>query len=328
MESTLQLLPVKTEHIESIDNLVSTGKPFIEANTVESTMDEIRNKHIIPVYAKDNERLISIAEFVDSCNDIVKDVYRGEQILQPSIRLSHPIKGRIPEAKDKSANELHEWEKTLYYERAAFVIEIPSIQTDIDGSTLSLTVGGVKSYNLDKVHGKKGADEMFSFFVGFENRVCTNLCVWSDGYSNTVGVRTLGQLKALMHNLFEIYNSSHHLHHLRRLSELELTEHQFAQMIGRCRMYPQLPTEVRNSILPLLFGDSQINAVVRDYYRDDSFCRQSNGNISLWRLYNLFTGANKSSYIDSFLDRSVNAYNFVEGIRWELENPGHSWFLN
>ena len=43
MESTLQLLPVKTEQIESIDNLVSTGKPFIEANTVESTMDEIRN---------------------------------------------------------------------------------------------------------------------------------------------------------------------------------------------------------------------------------------------------------------------------------------------
>lgn len=218
----LQLLPVKTGNIESIEALMSTSKPFIEANTVESSLDEIRNHHIIPVYAKDNERLISIAEFVDTCNDVVKDVYRGEQILQPNIRLSHPVKGRIPEAKYKSPNELQEHEKTLYYERCSFVIEVPSIQTDIDGSTLSLTVGGVKSYNLDKVHGKKGADESFSFFVGFENKVCTNLCVWSDGYSNTVGVKTLGQLKALMRTLFETYNSSHHLHHLRRLSELEI----------------------------------------------------------------------------------------------------------
>jgi hypothetical protein len=324
----LQLLPVKTEQIESIDNLVSTGKPFIEANTVQSSLDELRNNHIIPVYAKDNERLISISEFVESCNDIVKDVYRGEQILQPNIRLSHPIKGRVPEAKDKAANDLQEWEKTLYYERAAFIIEVPSIQTNIDGNTLSLTIGGAKSYNLDKIHGKKGADESFSFFVGFKVSVCTNLCIWSDGYSNTVGVKSLGQLKALMHNLFESYNSSHHLHHLRRLSELELTEHQFAQMIGRCRMYPNLPSQMKGSIHPLLFGDSQINAVVRDYYRDDSFCRQNNGNINLWKLFNLFTGANKSSYIDSLLDRSVNAYNFTEQIRWEIENPGHSWFLN
>ncbi len=323
----MQLIPVSVK-TENIETLISTSKPFIDANTVEATLDEIRNQHIIPVYAKDNERLISIAEFVDSCSDVVKDVYRNEQVLSPSIRLSHPIKGRVPEAKYKSPNELEEHEKTLYYERCAFVIEVPSIQTDIDGSTLSLTVGGVKSYNLDKVHGKKGADESFSFFVGFENKVCTNLCVWSDGYSKTVGVKTLGQLKALMHNLFESYNSSHHLHHLRRLSELELTEHQFAQVVGRCRMFPNLPSEVKNSIHPLLFGDAQVNALVRDYYRDDSFCRQSNGNISLWRLYNLLTGANKSSYIDTFLDRSVNAYSLVENLRWNIQGQTKSWYLN
>lgn len=129
----LQLLPVKTENIESFETLISTSKPFIEANTVESTLDEIRNHHIIPVYAKDNAKMtyFHFQKFVDSCSEIVKDVYRNEQILSPSIRLSHPIKGRIPEAKYKSPNELQEHEKTLYYERCAFVIEIPSIQTDI-----------------------------------------------------------------------------------------------------------------------------------------------------------------------------------------------------
>jgi hypothetical protein len=68
-----------------------------------------------------------------------------------------------------------------------------------------------------------------------------------------------------------------------------------------------------------MFGDKQVSAVVKDYYRDESFCRDSSGNINLWKLYNLFTGANKSIYIDGFLDRSVNAFNFVEQVRhgWE-----------
>jgi hypothetical protein len=325
----LQLLPIRTNNIEPIENLISTSKPFIEANTIESTLDEIRNRHIIPVYAKDNERLISMAEFVESCQSIVTDIYHDEQILQPNIRLSHPIKGRVPSAKFKSPNELEEHEKTLYYERGAFVLEIPSIQTEIDGNLLSLTIGGVKSYNLDRIQGKKGADEMFSFFIGYQNKVCTNLCVWTDGYSKLVGVKHLHELRALMYAMFEQYNASHHLFHLRKLSETELTEHQFAQIIGRCRMYPNLPTEMKQTISPLLFGDAQLNAVVRDYYKDDSFCRQPNGGINLWRLYNLFTGANKSSYVDSFLDRSVNAYNFCEQIRWALEDRGHScWFLS
>lgn len=62
-----------------------------------------------------------------------------------------------------------------------------------------------------------------------------------------------------------------------------------------------------------------MSAVVKDFYRDESFCRDDSGNINLWKLYNLFTGSNKSSYIDSFLDRSVNAYNFTEQIRWALK---------
>jgi hypothetical protein len=45
-------------------------------------------------------------------------------------------------------------------------------------------------------------------------------------------------------------------------------------------------------------------------------------------LYNLFTGSNKSSYIDTFVDRSVNAYQFVEGIRWALQKKETNWFLN
>ena len=58
-----------------------------------------------------------------------------------------------------------------------FVIEVPSIYTDMDGSTLFLTIGGVKALNLDNLYSRKGADEHFKIFIGFKNSVCTNLCV-------------------------------------------------------------------------------------------------------------------------------------------------------
>jgi len=55
----------------------------------------------------------------------------------PAIRLSHPIKGRIPEARNKPANELLDHEKTLYYESMAFVLEIPEVTVEVNGNTLS-----------------------------------------------------------------------------------------------------------------------------------------------------------------------------------------------
>lgn len=322
----LQLQPVRTEQIEEVVALPPSS-PFIEANTVQLTLDEIRSKHIIPTY-RNNERLISVAEFIDTCNTVVQKLYPNEMILEPNIRLSHLIQGRIPEAKYKNVSELEERETTLFYERCAFYIEVPSIQTDIAGNTLSLMVGGTKSYNLDNVNGKENSAEHFSFFIGYINKICCNGCIWGDGYSKMVGVRTLNELHALIHALFEQYNASHHLFHLRRLSELHITEKQFAQLIGKAKMYQYLPNEMKNSISPLLLGDAQLNAVVKDYYRDTSFCRSENGGISLWNLYNLITGATKSSYIDSFLDRNVNAYHFVENVRWAIENQSHNWFLN
>ena len=124
------------------------------------------------------------------------------------------------------------------------------------------------------------------------------------------------------------YNHGFHLHHLDKLTQYSITENQFAQLIGRCRMYNHLPVDVKKDIPPMLFGDTQMSTVVRDFYKDESFCRDANGDINLWKLYNLFTGANKSTYIDSFLDRSVNAFNFVEQVRHGLEGKSECWYLN
>jgi hypothetical protein len=75
-----------------------------------------------------------------------------------------------------------------------------------------------------------------------------------------------------------------------------------------------MPKSDKLGLPKLDFGDSQINQVVDGYYNDKNFSRNDDGTISLWNLYNLFTGANKSSYIDRFLERSVNAGDVVRNL--------------
>jgi hypothetical protein len=317
-----QLDEVVTEHEE-----ISTGKAFIEANTIPLQLQELKHEHIIPVFLKDNEPLISHSDFIETVMQVVEDNFHYDTILNPNIRVSHPIKGRVPIAKNKPANELLDHEKTLYYERMAFVVEIPSIQQEIDGSNLSLMVGGVKSFSMDNLYNKKGADQHFKLFIGFQNRVCLNLCVWTDGFKSDVKITSLGELQMMIKVLIKYYNPNHHLYHLKQLNNLSISEQQFALMIGRLRMYNHLPRKMQSTIPALNLGDTQIASVVKDYYKDESFCRGEDGEINLWRLYNLFTNANKSSYIDNFVDRSVNAYQFVEKIRYALEDHADNWYL-
>lgn len=330
MEQHDLLVPEKTTPvlIYNINEVQSTSKPFIESNTISCKLEEIRSSHIIPVFTKDNEPLISHADFIETVALAASDVFRGEQILRPSIRLSHPVKGRIPEARDKPANQLLESEKTLYYERLAFIIELPEITDIIDGNTLSLTIGGVKAYNQDNLYSRSVCDQHFKVFVGFKNSVCTNLCVWTNGTLLDLKVRSVGQLKASVLSLLSNYNHGYHLDMLRRLPEYSITEQQFANLVGRCRLYNHLPTSRKSDIPMLSFTDTQLAGVCRDYFKDNSFCRDDSGNINLWKLYNLFTGSNKSSYIDQFVERGVNAYNLVEHLRFALDGKEHSWYLN
>ncbi len=331
---TLEIQPHNSNGVISFDegqtinepSFVSTDKPFIQANTTGVSLQEIKDNHIIPVFIKDNEPLISHADFIETTLKVASDVYAGENILTPSVRVSHPVKGRIPEAKNKPANELEELEKTIYFERMAFIIEVPSISDTIGDNTLSLTIGGIKAYNQDNLYSRK-TDQHFKIFVGFNNRVCLNLKIWSDGYIGDLKVTTIGQLTACIKSLLEQHNAVFQLNQMKMLCDYYLSESQFAHLIGKARMYQHLPKDLQRDIPQLMFGDQQISSVVRDYYRDNSFCRDEKGNINLWRLYNLFTEANKSSYIDNFIDRSVNAYHFIEKIRWAVQEKSNNWYL-
>jgi len=301
-------------------------KPFIEANTVPVTLQELTTEHIIPVFTKNNQPLISQAQFIDLTRDMLADL-NGTSLSMPEIRVSHPIKGRIPSAKHKKAAELEPHEMTLYYERCMFICRIPSLSKQVNGQQLDLIVGGVKAYNLDNINGHRESLQHFKIFIGYQVKVCSNLCIWTDGAKLDVKISSLDHLALNFRQLFEEYDPMEQVDQLTRLQEVSINEKQFAQMIGRCRMYAHLPSAMKKTIPQLSLSDSQISRVVNGYYKDLDFGVTS-GEINLWSLYNLFTSANKSSYLDTVVDKNVNAAGFVSTLVDVLDSKSDFWYFN
>ncbi len=303
-------------------------RPFIEANTQEVLLRELKQNCIIPVFSKDNEKTIAHQEFIEIAQECAGSIFNHHSISTPEIRVSHQIKGRIPEAIHKPAQELLDFEKTQYWERMAFIIRIPSIVETVNGNQLALIAGGVRAYNHENLYSKKSFEKV-KFFIGFQNMVCCNLCISTDGFSEELRVSGYQDLKEKILFLIKSYAMDKHLLQMQSLPNYHLTETQFAQLIGKSRLYHYLPKKEKNELPALLLNDGQISTIAKDYYQDESFCRNEEGNINLWNVFNLFTSANKSSYIDTFLDRNANVFDFTKGLQDALSgNSNHSWFLS
>ena len=300
---------------------------FIEANTVDVTIEHLKNDCIIPVFAKDNEATLSHPAFIETVQDAASTFFQGERIEIPDIRVSHVIKGRIPEAIHKPANQLLETDKTIYYERCAFVIEIPTVYETVNGNKLTLTVGGVRAYNHTNLYSKKGM-ERFKVFVGFTCKVCTNLCVSTDGYLSNLEVTNTKDLYRGVLEMLHGYNPAKHIHLMQSLGDTFMNEHQFATLLGKMRLYQCLPQGYQKRLPRMLLTDTQVNAVAKAYISDNDFGGLGS-ELSMWKFYNLLTGSNKSSYIDSFLDRAYNATELATGINAALHGEErYRWFID
>lgn len=301
---------------------------FIEANTKEVTIEHLKNDCIVPVFSKDNEITISHPNFIESVWEAANRVFPNESIDIPEIRVSHIIKGRTPEAIHKSVKDLLEEDKTIYYERMMFCFEIPTIHEDIMGNRLNLTIGGVRAYNHENLYSKKGV-EKFKIFIGFKNLVCCNMCVSTDGFKSELKVMDTNGLFNAAIQLFQEYNIAKHLYYMGAFQDSYMTEQQFAQFLGKSRLYQYLPLEQKKSLPQMLMTDTQIGIVAKSFYHDDNFSLPDNQKeISMWNVYNLLTGANKSSYIDNFLDRAYNATQLADGLNRALYGDSeYTWFI-
>jgi len=316
---------IENHIISESDVIVSRGN-FIEANTEQVTIDHLRKECIVPFYS-DNESTISHAQFIDAVDEVIQPNYSGYRILEPNIRISHTIKGRVPSAVGKPVKELSPEEKTIYYQRCAFMIEVPEITHIVNNNKLSLTIGGVRALNQENLYTKRNL-EKFQVFLGFKNLVCTNLCIGTDGLNSDIRVSTVAELKERINELIHRFDEEKFLGNMERMSKFGLDELQFGHTIGKMKMYQHLNKEEKVDKLALLMNDNQIGAMVKNYYEDANFARNEDGEINLWNFYNLMTDANKSSYIDSNLERNVSAFEFVTGLADSLQNQEANWFLN
>ena len=313
--------------IQDVEEVITDARPFIEANTFAVSLEHLRTDCIIPVFAKDNETTISHYQFISESVKMIKTLFNGLRINEPEIRVSHRIKGRTPSAIGKPAKDLLENEKTIYYERCAFVISFPDIVKNINRNNLMLSIGGVRSYNQENLYSKKSA-EKFKMFVGFKNMVCTNMCITTDGLLDNIRVFNPSQLKDSLANLLQSYSQEEQLIKLERLGTHQLSKNQFAHLIGKLKMYQHLPKQELVKYQKVNLNDSQLNTVVKGYYQCPNFGRNLDGSISLWNLYNLFTEANKSSYIDSSLERNVSMFDLADGLGKSKETNEPNWFLH
>ncbi len=316
------------EMIQDVSKISSTSSSsFIEANTQKVSLEHLRDDCVIPVFSKDNESTISHYQFIERAHEVVQKLFPEMKVNSPDIRVSHIIKGRIPSAVGKPAKELLPHEKTIYYERCAFLIDLPNITEIVNGSELNLSIGGVRSYNQENLYSRKSL-EKFKVFIGFKNRVCTNLCISTDGFSSDIRIGSILDMEGHMERLFEGYDRERHLGGMKRLSGCKMSERQFAHFVGKLRMYQHLSKSEQKSLFPVTLNDSQINNVVKDYYNCPNFGRNPDGSTTLWNLYNKFTAANKSSYIDNNLERNVNVYELVNSLGFSIGNNTPNWFLS
>lgn len=263
MENTIDLIEKSeklqlstVQHLSPVTNILDMSvlsqskyqhKPFIEANTQEIDIYKLANNCIIPVFSKDNEKTIAHQEFIEIAQNCITKVFPNQTFCEPEIRVSHQIKGRTPDAIYKDAKDLLSHERTQYFERMAFVIKIPSIIGLVTGNELALTVGGVRAYNQENLYNKK-TFEKFKFFIGFQNKVCCNLCVWTDGFVDDLRVSSNGELQSKLLHILTNYNAEQHLLDMKAFANYSLTEHQFAQLLGRIKMYQHLPKGEKQNI--------------------------------------------------------------------------------
>ena len=221
-----------------------------------------------------------------------------------------------------------ECEKTQFYQRLAFAFPVPTIFETIRGQKRELCIGGVRNYSdLNLYRSSKGL-EKFSCFIGWRMKICSNQILTGEGVRFNMEVTNINELYRNVLELFNSFNAAKEIHLMQTLSDTYLSETQFAQVVGRMRMYQALSPARQKAIPRLLITDSQINSVCRDYYTNEVFGVKDNA-ISLFDFHNLLTQANKMSYVDAYLQRGVNATEVSVGLNNVLQglDNKYSWFL-
>ena len=302
---------------------------FIESNTQAITLQELANKCIVPTFS-DNTLTIAHQNAIASVYKAAEEVF-GE-LTPPECRVSHAINGRVASALNKPAKDLRDDEKTLFYQRIAFVAHVKSLTRIVAGQPVELTIGMCRCYNEDKLYSRP-SPEKIRLFCGWKVRVCSNLCLTCSGNSGLVECMTEADIYQKAYQLFSKFDPQKEetLELLENLNNTRVSESQFCYIVGRMRLYQALPTEVQKTLPVIEIGDQAVNAAVRGFVSNPNFgLKEGETSITTWEMLQLFNEAIKQTYIDRWLDRNQSCTDFMLGIQKALQGEdteGYSWFL-
>ena len=302
---------------------------FIESNTQAISIEELATRCIVPTFS-DNSLTIAHQNAIAAVYKAAEDVF-GE-LTPPECRVSHAINGRVASAIHKPAKDLTDEEKTIFYQRLAFVAHVKSLTRTVAGQKIELTIGMCRAYNEDKLYSRKSPEKM-KIFVGWKVRVCSNLCLTCNGNSGTVEVLTEADVYQKSYQLFRRFEPEKEdtLRLIGNLNNTRISVSQFCYIIGRLRLYQALPTEVQKTLPPVDFGDQAANSAVRGFVSNPNFgLKEGENSISTWDMLQLFNEAIKQTYIDKWLDRNQSCTDFAIGIQKALlgnDSEGYNWFL-
>ena len=302
---------------------------FIESNTQAMSLAEIADKCIVPTFS-DNSLTISHQDFCGAVYKAAENVFGALTPIE--CRVSHPINGRIPTALNKKTQDLTDNEKTVYYQRLAWIAKVSNLTRNINGQEIHHTSGGVRAYSEDKLYNRPSALK-FKIFVGWQVRVCSNLMLQTNGFSGSIDCMTSFDIHQKALELFSRFEpeKDNNLDVLAELYDTRLTEEQFCHIIGRMRLYQALPLVQQKTLPQFTLGDQVVNEATRQYVVNQNFGRKTGDDgISTFDLMQLLNEAVKSSYIDKWLERNASCTTFATGIRKALrhEDSEFDWFLN
>lgn len=317
-----------SDELEPTDEFEANHPNFIESNTQAISLEELSN-NIIPTFS-DNTLTISTPNFIRATVRAAENVFGA--LTPVECRVSHPIIGRIPSAQYKKSSELTDEEKTVFYQRCAWVCHVRNLTRQINGQTVNLCIGGVRAYNEDKLYNRQ-SPQKFTIFVGWQVRVCSNLCLTCDGNSGVLECMTEADILQKALQLFTTFNPNKEntLHLLKNLQSTRISEELFCKIIGRLRLYQFLPVSEQKKLPSIQLGDQAVNAMVKGYVQNPNFGKEEGDDITCWNLLQLGNEAIKQSYIDSWLTRNQNCTDFALGIQRAIDGSdteGYSWFLN
>ena len=332
MPSTGIATPYSWEVRESLhDTNLERHPNFIEGPSNEISLEDLTYKSIIPTFS-DNSLTVSHQKFIETVRKAAEIIYGTGNITPAECRVSHPIIGRVPSAQHKKANELLDEEKTIFYQRLAWIAQVSNITSSVNGQTVSLTIGGTRSYHEDKLYARQNPQH-FRIFIGFRVCVCSNMMLTCDGVSDNLLCMTEADIFQKSIELFCRFNEVKEatLYNLEALNNTWLTQEKFCKIIGRMRLYQALPNTQQKQLPQILLGDSVVNAATKEYIKNPNFgMGDGDGSISCWMLMNLLNEATKNSYADLWIDRNANCTTFASGIANAINGTDNSynWFLN